>query len=182
LASFHGWPHRTGPEISAQFAGRERGLASPAACLGPKCQATSVGPMDRVLWVWLSLTWSRWRSALRLVQPDTVVHWHRQGFRLFWRWKSRPRQPGRKRLVVVGKNAIRRDQCRVIKAGQVIRLPMDAARGRVVGDEALGRLLWLALARDKRRTSRTCDGSLGRSAFTLSCGKNARCSQAAQRS
>lgn len=56
-------------------------------------------PMDRVLWVWLSLTWSRWRSALRLVQPDTLVHWHRQGFRLFWRWKSRPRQPGRKRLV-----------------------------------------------------------------------------------
>jgi len=56
-------------------------------------------PMDRVLWVWLSLTWSRWRSALRLIQPDTVVHWHRQGFRLFWRWKSQPRQPGRKRLV-----------------------------------------------------------------------------------
>ena len=45
--------------------------------------------LDRALWVWLSLTWSRWRIALRLVQPDAVIHWHRQGFRLFWKWKSR---------------------------------------------------------------------------------------------
>jgi transposase InsO family protein len=53
-------------------------------------------PVDRVFWVWLSLTWNRWTSVLRLVQPDTVVRWHRQGFRLFWRWKSRAGKPGRK--------------------------------------------------------------------------------------
>jgi len=53
---------------------------------------------DRVFWVWLSLAWSRWRSALRLAQPETVVHWHRQGFALFWRWKSRARLAGRKSL------------------------------------------------------------------------------------
>ena len=52
-------------------------------------------PLDRALWVWLSLTWSRWRIALRLVQPDTVIHWHRQGFRLFWKWKSRASTVGR---------------------------------------------------------------------------------------
>src|SRR5437899_3905218 len=55
-------------------------------------------PVDRVLWVWLSVAWSGWRNALRLVQPDTVIHWHRQGFRLFWRWKSRARKAGRKRV------------------------------------------------------------------------------------
>ena len=37
-------------------------------------------------------------SVLRLVQPDTVVRWHRQGFRLFWRWKSRAGKVGRKRV------------------------------------------------------------------------------------
>jgi putative transposase len=52
--------------------------------------------LDRALWAWLSQSWSRWRTALRLVQPDTVIHWHRQGFRLFWKWKSRPRKAGRK--------------------------------------------------------------------------------------
>ena len=44
---------------------------------------------DRIFWVWLSKLWSHWRSALLVVKPDTVVRWHRQGFRLYWRRKSR---------------------------------------------------------------------------------------------
>jgi transposase InsO family protein len=44
---------------------------------------------DRIFWVWLSKLWRGWRSALVVVQPDTVVRWHRRGFRLYWRWKSR---------------------------------------------------------------------------------------------
>ena len=44
---------------------------------------------DRVLWVWLSRLWRDWRSALLIVRPETVIRWHRQGFRLYWRWKSR---------------------------------------------------------------------------------------------
>ena len=55
-------------------------------------------PLDRALWAWLSHAWRRWRTALRLVQPDTVIHWHRQGFRLFWKWKSRTRKAGRKSI------------------------------------------------------------------------------------
>ncbi len=50
---------------------------------------------DRVFWVWLSRLWSNWRSALAIVQPETVIQWHRQGFKLYWRWKSRARKPGR---------------------------------------------------------------------------------------
>jgi transposase InsO family protein len=37
--------------------------------------------------------WFDWRQALAVVQPATFVRWHRQGFRLFWRWKSRPGRP-----------------------------------------------------------------------------------------
>src|ERR1700681_2531594 len=44
---------------------------------------------DRLLWVWLSSLWTGWRSALIIVKPETVIAWHRQGFRLYWRWKSR---------------------------------------------------------------------------------------------
>jgi putative transposase len=32
-----------------------------------------------------------WRDALIIVKPDTLIRWHRKGFRLFWKWKSRPR-------------------------------------------------------------------------------------------
>jgi putative transposase len=47
------------------------------------------GRTDRVLWVWLSRLWINWRSALLIVKPETVIAWHRQGFRLYWNWKSR---------------------------------------------------------------------------------------------
>lgn len=50
---------------------------------------------DRVFWVWLSRFWSDWRSVLRIVQPDTVIKWPQQGFKLYWRWKSKPKTAGR---------------------------------------------------------------------------------------
>jgi transposase InsO family protein len=52
-------------------------------------------PLDRLLWAWLSRIWSGWRSALAIVEPETVVAWHRKSFRLFWTWKVRHGQPGR---------------------------------------------------------------------------------------
>ena len=53
-------------------------------------------PAERVLWAWLSRTWHGWRPALHIVTPETVVGWHRRGFRPFWTWKSRRRtgRPG----------------------------------------------------------------------------------------
>src|SRR5262245_6700089 len=45
-----------------------------------KTQRLVLGRGDRCLWVWLSLLWSRWRSALIIVKPETVIDWHRQGF------------------------------------------------------------------------------------------------------
>ena len=51
-------------------------------------------PCDRVFWVVLSRLWPSWRSALAVVQPETVIKWHGKGFKLYWRWKSRPGKPG----------------------------------------------------------------------------------------
>ena len=54
-------------------------------------------PVDRIFWVWLSRLWPGWRRALVIIQSGTVVSWHRRGFRLYWRWKSRQRGPGGQR-------------------------------------------------------------------------------------
>src|SRR6516225_6076737 len=45
-------------------------------------------PLDRLFWTVLRATWSRWKDALVIVKPETVVGWHRAGFLLYWRWKS----------------------------------------------------------------------------------------------
>jgi hypothetical protein len=50
---------------------------------------------DRILWVWLSRLWVGWRTTLVIVQPATVLAWHRRGFQLYWRWKSSPNVVGR---------------------------------------------------------------------------------------
>ena len=50
-----------------------------------------LGLADRLFWVALSRVWSRWKDALAIVSPATVVRWHREGFRLLWHWKSRHR-------------------------------------------------------------------------------------------
>jgi putative transposase len=57
-------------------------------CRRPRLRLT---PADRILWAWLSQTWRGWRSAIQIVKPETVVAWHRRGFRLFWTGKSRHR-------------------------------------------------------------------------------------------
>ena len=46
---------------------------------------------DRLFWVVLSRFWTSWRHSLQVVRPETVVRWHRQGFRRYWAWKSRRR-------------------------------------------------------------------------------------------
>src|SRR4026207_1033541 len=50
---------------------------------------------DRLLWMWLREEWNDWRSALIIVKPETVIAWHREGFRLFWTWRVRRGQRGR---------------------------------------------------------------------------------------
>ena len=52
---------------------------------------------DRVFWIWLSRRWPCWKSALVVVKPETVLRWHREGYRSYWRWKSKGK-PGRPRI------------------------------------------------------------------------------------
>ncbi len=57
-----------------------------------------LSPADRLFWVWLSRFWQRWRSALVIVQPETVIKWHRQAWKRYWTWKSGQGGRGRPRI------------------------------------------------------------------------------------
>ncbi len=94
-------------------------------------------PADRCYWRALSRLWPRWREALVVVKPETVIAWHRRGFRWYWRWKSRARS--------VGRPGIRRDVIDLIKSmhkanptwgaprihGELLKLGIDVAESTV---------------------------------------------------
>jgi len=54
--------------------------------------------VDRLFWTLLRHIWPAWTNALIIVKPETVVSWHRAGFRLFWRLRSRSKQHGRPKI------------------------------------------------------------------------------------
>jgi hypothetical protein len=66
-----------------------------------------LSPLDRLFWIALQDIWARWKDVLVIVKPDTVIGWHRAGFRLYWRWRSRPRG-GRPRITEEIRVLIRR--------------------------------------------------------------------------
>jgi transposase InsO family protein len=51
--------------------------------------------LDRLFWILLSRFWRNWQEPLIVVKPETVIRWHREGFKLFWRFKSRRKGSGR---------------------------------------------------------------------------------------
>ena len=70
---------------------------------------------DRLLFVWLYRLFPSVLNAVTIVQPESVIRWHRTGFRLYWRWKSRsrggrPKIPGEIRRLIremsLGKSAV----------------------------------------------------------------------------
>jgi hypothetical protein len=73
--------------------------------------------LDRLLWVWLSRIWPQVIDAMVLVKPATVVQWHRKGFRLYWRWRSR--RPGRPKIGAEIRDLI----CRMSKANPLWGAP-----------------------------------------------------------
>jgi len=62
---------------------------------------------DRLFWIVLAKGWREWRTALIVVQPDTVMRWHRQWLRRQWTWRSCPGRPSTDATVrtLVGKMA-----------------------------------------------------------------------------
>jgi hypothetical protein len=66
-------------------------LRQQVAVLKRKRPRPPLNSLDRLFWPTLRRSWSRWTDVLVIVKPETVIGWHRAGFRLYWRWRSRPR-------------------------------------------------------------------------------------------
>src|ERR1700687_4138867 len=63
-----------------------------AFCLEREVKPRRLTDAARIALVFWS-RWFEWKEALTIVQPETLIRWHRRGFRLFWRWKSKPGRP-----------------------------------------------------------------------------------------
>src|SRR5260370_6837555 len=63
--------------------------------------------MDRLILVWMYRLFPSILSAITVIKPETVIRWHRRGFRAYWRWKSRQRG-GRPRIDRETRDLIRR--------------------------------------------------------------------------
>jgi transposase InsO family protein len=82
-------------------------LRQQVAVLKRKRPRPTLNAVDRLFWITLRGFWSRWSGVLIIVKPETVVGWHRAGFRLYWRWRSRPRG-GRPKINAEIRGLIRR--------------------------------------------------------------------------
>ena len=72
-------------------------LRQQLAVLKAKHPRPRVSVADKLFWVVLRRLWSSWKEILIIVQPETVVRWHRAGFKRYWTWRSRRRaRTGRK--------------------------------------------------------------------------------------
>jgi len=93
---------------------------------------------DRVFWVLLSRIWSGWRDSLSFVKPETVIRWHRKGFRLYWTWRSRRTGQGRPGVSLQVRELIRKmsranpfyvKRADMLREADVVPLRLETRRG-----------------------------------------------------
>ena len=128
-----------------------------------------LGRWDRVLWVFLRRVWSGWAAVVVIVKPETVVRWHRAGFRLYWRFLSRHREKGRPRISFELRQLI----ARMAKEnptwgsprihGELLKLGLEISERTVsrylarVGRNGDARKLWLIFLRNHREAIAAMD-------------------------
>jgi len=159
--SFFGWftaffrsRHDLGLELVA--------LRHQVGVLKRKNPRSRLGVWDQGFWVVLRRVWSGWVNVLVVVKPETVVRWHRAGFRLYWRWLSRRRNQGRPKI----SSEVRQLIARMTKEnptwgaprihGELLKLGFEISERTVsrclarVGRKGDARKLWLAFLRNHR--------------------------------
>jgi putative transposase len=124
---------------------------------------------DRLFWIIILRHWHRWKDALIIVKPDTVVAWNRTGFRLFWRFRSRSRKPGRPEITAEIRSAIRKMKSENVTwgapriHGELLKLGFDLSERSVSrylrrifpSDQA--RQLWTTFLRNHREVIAAMD-------------------------
>ena len=72
---------------------RESGLRQQVSVLKRRHPRPRLAVLDRLFWLLVRRFWSQWKQALLVVTPETVVRWHRAGFRWYWALISKVRKP-----------------------------------------------------------------------------------------
>src|SRR5882724_7970435 len=91
---------------------------------------------DRLIFVWLYRLFPAMLNAVTIVQPETVIRWHRTGFRLYWRWKSRsrggrPKVPGEIRRLIREMSLANRLWGAPRIHGELLKLGIEVAQSTV---------------------------------------------------
>jgi hypothetical protein len=98
---------------------------------------------DRLVFVWLYRLFPSLLNAVRIVRPETVVRWHRTGFRLYWRWKSRscggrPKIPGEIRRLIREMSLANRLWGAPWIHGELLKLGIEVAQSTVAKNMVKG--------------------------------------------
>jgi hypothetical protein len=123
---------------------------------------------DRLFWIILHRFWPRWADVLLIVKSETVIGWHRAGFRFYWRWRSRSRR-GRPKITQELRGLIARlakenpDWCAPKIHAELQKLGFTIAERTVA--HYLRRVVrcgdpeqkWLAFLRNHREVLAACD-------------------------
>jgi putative transposase len=125
---------------------------------------------DRLSWILLAQGWHEWRTALMIVQPDTVVRWHREWFRRRWADRSKRSRPGRPKTT----GAIRALVDKMASANPLWGAPRIHGElsklGIVLSERTVSRLLhrrrrppsqtWRTLLANRTASSDTCNRTI----------------------
>ena len=84
-----------GPQKDSDLALENLALRQQLAILIRSKKRPQIRTKDRLFWIMLHRFWSNCQEPLIVVKPETVIRWHRKGFKLFWKFKSRRKGPGR---------------------------------------------------------------------------------------
>ncbi|WP_320042601.1 integrase core domain-containing protein [uncultured Desulfobacter sp.] len=93
-------------KVTSNLAAENLALRHQLAVMKRTNKRPKIRMVDRLFWVLLSRIWTPWRKSLIIVKPDTVVYWHRKGFKLFWKFKSKG--PGRPQVSREIRDLVRR--------------------------------------------------------------------------
>ena len=102
-------------KVTSNLAAENLALRHQLAVMKRTNKRPKIRMVDRLFWGLLSRIWTPWRKSLIIVKPDTVVYWHRKGFKLFWKFKSKG--PGRPQVSREIRDLIRRMACSQSKLG-----------------------------------------------------------------
>jgi len=97
IKNFYNWLKKN-LNITANLAAENVALRHQISVLQRNIKRPTLKERDRLFWVFLSRVWPGWRSAILIVQPDTIVRWHKRAFKFFWWHKSQRGKRGRQSL------------------------------------------------------------------------------------